>query len=84
MIQPLRDLVLIKPDETVKQTASGILLNEEWKSHPMTGEVVAIGDTVTRVKVGDRIVFERYATRTVDEYRLCKEGCIFALINETA
>ena len=50
----------------------------------MTGEVVAIGDTVTRVKVGDRIVFERYATRTVDEYRLCKEGCIFALINETA
>jgi len=84
MIQPLRDICLIKADKSKDKTTSGILLKEEWKSLPMSGEVLAIGPEVSRVKVGDRVVFERYSSIILDDdQRLAKESSILGITDET-
>lgn len=80
-MKPLRDLVLIKVDEVKKKTESGILIQENWKSLPLTGEVLATGPLVAVVKKGDRVSFERFSSVILpDDQRLCKEGHIFACL----
>lgn len=66
-IQPLRDIVLIKADKENKQTESGILVAREWEQLPHTGEVIAIGKDVTKVKIGDHVHFNRYAFTKVEK-----------------
>ena len=76
-------MVLVLADKPKHKTASGILLAEEWKTYPLTGKVLAIGDGVAQVKVGDRIMFERYSSIILeDDQRLTKEGSIFAILGE--
>jgi chaperonin GroES len=81
MLAPTKDLVLIKADPPKEKTASGLYITEEWKSLPPTGVVLAIGPDVKDVKVGDNVLFERYASVILrDEERLCKENHILARI----
>ncbi len=80
-IRPLKDLVLIQADPPVTKTASGILVSEQWKTLPLMGEVLAIGPMVTKVKVGERVLFDRYATIILEgDQRLAKEGMIHATV----
>ncbi len=73
-IQPIRDVVLVKADKPKAQTESGILLDEEWKTLPLEGEVLAVGPDVHGVGVGDRIGFNRYASLVLEnDERLCNE-----------
>ena len=83
MIQPLRDLVLIKADQPKTETASGILLaEEEWKTLPPTGEVMAIGPEVKAVSIGDRVMFERYGSIVLEgDNRICKEELVQGVLN---
>lgn len=81
---PRGDIVLIKVDETKRQTDSGILIKEDWKTLPPTGVVVAIGPHVRDLAVGDSVVFERYSSITLDdELRLCKDQHVLAVKHET-
>lgn len=82
---PTRDLVLIRADSAPEQTKSGLYIKEEWKSLPPTGEVLAVGPDVKDVTVGDRVVFDRYASVILEkDQRLCLESHILArLDNET-
>ena len=74
IIKPKRDILLIQADPAVTQTASGILLNESWKTLPLEGTVLAIGPEVKSIKVGDRVGFNRYASTILpDDQRLCQE-----------
>lgn len=80
-MKPLRDLVLIKVDEVKSKTETGLFIQEDWKSLPLTGEVVAIGPQVALVKKGDKVSFERFSSVIFpDNQRLCKEGHIFACL----
>lgn len=73
-MHPTRDIVLIQADAAVKQTASGLLLEESWKTLPLEGEVLAVGPLVTTVKAGDRVGFNRYASTILEnDQRLCQE-----------
>lgn len=79
-IQPTRDLVLVKADKADEQTKSGFFLAENWKTLPLTGEVLAVGPLVTQLKAGDKIGFARYGTIQLSEdERLCKESHILWL-----
>jgi len=69
-IKPLADRVVIKVLEAEEKTASGIVLPDKAKEKPQEGEVIAVGggrilENGTRVemdvKVGDRILFSKYA-----------------------
>lgn len=77
MIEPTRDVVLIKADPAETQKASGLFVVEEWKSLPLTGMVVSVGPEVKRVKPGDKVGFNRYASVILpNDERLCKESQI--------
>lgn len=83
VFRPSRDVVLIDVDQPKTQTASGFYIQEEWKSLPPTGTVVAVGPDVKAVKPGHRVVFERYASVILpDDQRLCQESHIYAIIKE--
>ena len=67
-IKPLFDRVLILPQAESQTTQSGIVLPETSQERPQTGFIVAVGDgenlegtkTEMRVKIGDKVVFNKY------------------------
>jgi len=69
-IRPLHDRVVVRRKEEEEKTAGGIVLPGSAKEKPNQGEVIAVGSGrildsgETRpvdVKVGDTIVFGKYA-----------------------
>ena len=55
-IEPIKDRVLIKADDEEKKSDGGIILAEK-KQPQEYGEVLAIGDEVTLLEVGDNVFF---------------------------
>jgi co-chaperonin GroES (HSP10) len=77
---PVGDILLIRVDEPTRETASGIIIKEDWKTLPPTGTVISIGSRVTNATVGDQVVFERYSSVVLDDdLRLCKDSNILAI-----
>lgn len=69
-IRPLHDRVVVRRKEEETKTAGGIVLPGSAKEKPNQGEVVAVGNgrvlqngelRPLDVKVGDRVVFGKYA-----------------------
>lgn len=69
-IKPLGDRVVVEPIEQEEVTAGGIVLPDTAKEKPQQGTVIAAGpgardedgDRIPMdVKVGDRILFAKYA-----------------------
>jgi len=94
-IKPLGDRVVVKVLEAEEKTASGIVLPDKAKEKPQEGEVKAVGtgkilDNGTRidldVKVGDRVIFSKYAGTEVkvegEEYLILRQDDILAIVNK--
>ena len=92
MLKPLGDRVVIRVLEQEEKTASGIFLPDTAKEKTSQGEVVAVGpgkvqDNGSRValdvKVGDKIIFSKYAGTEVKyegaEYLIVSERDILAI-----
>lgn len=68
-IKPLFDKVVIKAIEQDEKTASGIVLPGAAKEKPQLAKVLAVGpggnvdgvDVKMQVKVGDTVLFSKYA-----------------------
>jgi len=58
--KPLGERVLVERTEVENKTASGIIIPDNAKEKPQTAKVVAVGDKVEDVRVGDTIMFEQY------------------------
>jgi len=95
-IRPLHDRVVVKRLEEEEQVRGGIIIPDTAKEKPQQGEVVAVGngkilENGTKipldVKVGDRVLFGKYAGTEVriddEEYLIMREDEILAVI-ETA
>lgn len=59
--QPLGKRVLVERLEDVKTTATGIIIPDNAKEKPLSGSVLAVSCEVENVKVGDNVVFGKYA-----------------------
>ncbi len=59
--KPLGDRLLVERIEEATTTASGIIIPDNAKEKPSQGNVVAIGSDVEEVKVGNTVVFGKYA-----------------------
>jgi chaperonin GroES len=94
-IRPLGERVVVKPLPSEEKTKGGIVLPETAKEKPQEGEVVAVGpgrllDNGTRVpvdlKVGDRVLFSKYAGNEVkiddEEYLIMREADILGVIEK--
>ena len=73
-IRPLHDRVIVKRVEAERTTASGIVIPDSATEKPDQGEVLAVGPgkrndqgakIALDVKVGDRVLFGKYAGQTV-------------------
>jgi chaperonin GroES len=69
-LQPLGDRIVVKPIEQEEMTKGGIVLPDTAKEKPQEGEIIAVGPgKLTEdgnrlpldVKMGDRVIFARYA-----------------------
>ena len=68
-IKPLGDRVVIKNVEAEETTKSGIVLTGAAKEKPQMAEVLAVGpggmvdgkEVTMHVKVGDKVIYSKYA-----------------------
>ena len=59
--QQLGKRILVERVEETKTTASGIIIPDNAKEKPLSGKTLAVGGEVEGVKVGDAVVFGKYA-----------------------
>jgi len=91
-IKPLGDRVVIKKIEVEETTKSGIVLPGAAKEKPQMAEVVAVGpggvvdgkEVTMQVKVGDKVIFSKYAGTEVkfdgQEYTILKQDDLLAIV----
>ena len=89
---PLGDRVVLKQLVAEEATKSGIVLPGQSKEKPQQAEVIAVGpggvvdgkEVKMEVKVGDHVIFSKYAGTEVkldeDEYIIVKQNDILAVI----
>jgi len=91
-VKPLYDRVLVKRVEQAEQVSGGIIIPDSAKEKPMEGKIIAVGSgrvdkgkkTPLEVKVGDRILFGKYAGTEIKiedkEHVILKEDEILGVI----
>lgn len=92
-IRPLHDRVIVRRLEEERKTASGIVIPDTATEKPDQGEIIAagkgkVGDDgnirVLEVKVGDKVLFGKYAGQAVkiqgEEYLVMREEDIMGVI----
>lgn len=89
---PLGDRVVLKQLAAEETTKSGIVLPGQNKEKPQQAEVVAVGpggvvdgkEIKMEVKVGDQVVYSKYAGSEIklddEEYIIVKQNDILAII----
>ena len=91
-IKPLLDRVVLKADDAVEITASGIVLSSAAQEKPQFSSVIAVGpggkidgeEVTMYVKVGDKVITNQYAGTKVklegEEYTIVRQADILALV----
>ncbi|MCV6615210.1 MAG: co-chaperone GroES [Cellvibrionaceae bacterium] len=92
-IRPLHDRVVVRRQEEEATSAGGIVLPGSAQEKPAQGEVVAVGNgrilqsgevKPLDVKVGDKVVFGKYTSNTVEvdgeELLILNESEIFGVL----
>ena len=92
-IRPLHDRVIVKRLEEERKTASGIVIPDAAAEKPDQGLILAVGpgkrdengkQVALDVKVGDRVLFGKYAGQTVkvdgDEVLVMREEDIMGFV----
>lgn len=92
MIRPLGDRVVLRRREAEETTKSGIVLTGSSKEKPQEAEVLAVGPggyvdghkVEMEVKVGDKVLFSKYAGTEVkhegEEVIVVRQNDILAII----
>ena len=91
---PLGDKVVLKQLEAEETTKSGIVLPGQAQEKPQQAEVIAVGpggtvdgkEVVMQVKVGDKVIYSKYAGTDVklgdEEFIVVKQNDIVAIVEE--
>ena len=89
---PLADRVVLKQSTPEEKTKSGIILTSQTQEKPQQAEVVAVGpgglvdgkEVTMHVKVGDVVIFSKYAGNEVklddEEYIIVKQSDRLAIV----
>ena len=94
-IRPLNDRVVVEPRELETKTAGGIVIPDTAdKDKPIQGTIIAIGNgkyidgslVPLQVKVGDKVLFGKYAGTNVklddSEYLVMREEDIMGVLED--
>ncbi|NLI61030.1 MAG: co-chaperone GroES [Clostridiales bacterium] len=92
-IKPLGDRVVIKMLESEETTKSGIVLPGSAQEKPQMAEILAVGPggmvdgkkVEMEVKVGDKVIYSKYAGTEVkindEEYIIVRQSDILAIVD---
>ena len=64
-MKPLGRRVLVEREPTLERYGS-LIIPETARTKPQAGRVIAVGDQVTTVAVGDTVLFGKHATLDVE------------------
>ena len=91
---PLGDKVVLKQLLAEETTKSGIVLPGQAKEKPQQAEVIAVGpggivdgkEVTMQVKVGDKVIYSKYAGTEVkledEEFIIVRQNDIVAIVEE--
>ena len=91
-VKPLGDRVVIKNVEAEETTKGGLILTSAAKEKPQMAEVIAVGpggmvegkEVVMQVKVGQKIIYSKYAGTEVkidgEELIIVRQSDILAIL----
>ena len=91
-IKPLADRVVLKSLEQEETTRSGIVLPGSAKEKPQMAQILAVGpggvvdgkEITMYVKVGDKVIYSKYAGTEVkldkDEFVIVRQNDILAVV----
>ena len=91
-MKPLGDRVVIKNMEAEETTKGGIILTAAAKEKPLMAEVVAVGpggvvdgkEVQMQVKVGEKVIYSKYAGTEVkldgEEFTIVRQMDILAVV----
>lgn len=92
-LTPLADRVILKMIESEETTKGGIILTGSAKEKPTVAEVISVGpggivdgkDIVMTVKVGDKVITDKYAGTKVtlndEDYVVVRQHDILAIVD---
>ena len=93
-LSPLTDRVVLKQLEAEETTKSGIILTASAQEKPQEAEVIAVGpggmvdgkEVVMQVKVGDQVIFSKFAGTEVkadnEEFIIVRQSDILAIVEK--
>jgi chaperonin GroES len=83
--KPLKDRVFVSYTAELEKTAGGLFIPDSAKEKPQSGKVEAIGDEVKSLKMGDKILFDRYSGSKINidnvEYLIIKEEDVLGILS---
>ena len=91
---PLGDKVVLRQLVAEETTKSGIVLPGQAKEKPQQAEVIAVGpggmvdgkEVTMQVKVGDKVIYSKYAGTEVkldeEEFMIVKQSDIVAIVED--
>ncbi|MCR5791832.1 MAG: co-chaperone GroES [Lachnospiraceae bacterium] len=91
---PLGDKVVLKQLEAEETTKSGIVLPGQAQEKPQQAEVIAVGpggivdgkEVTMQVKVGDKVIYSKYAGTDVkledETYIIVRQNDIVAIVED--
>ena len=83
--KPLKDRVFVSYTAELEKTAGGLYIPETAKEKPQSGKVEAVGDDVKSLKIGDKILFDRYSGSKISidntEYLIIKEEDVLGILS---
>lgn len=94
LVKPIRDRILIKPEDKDTVTSSGIVIPDSVAEKPLKGKVLAVGTGKIAedgniiplvIKEGDTVLFGKTAGQTIKiedvEHLILREEDIMAIVN---
>ena len=91
-LKPLGDRVVLKFTQAEETTKGGIILASSAQEKPQVAEIIEVGpggvidgkEVKMEVKVGDKVILNKYAGTEVklgsDEYTIAKQSDILAIV----
>jgi chaperonin GroES len=93
-LRPLGDKVVLKFLEAEEKTKGGIILASSAQEKPQVAEIIAVGpggvvdgkDIKMELKVGDKVILNKYAGTEVkldeEKYTVCRQSDVLAVVED--
>ena len=83
-IRPLGDRVVLEESPAESKTASGLIIPDTAKEKPNKGIVMAFGENKSGFKIGDTVLYGKFAGTTISidgkDYLKMREADIFMIL----